>query len=215
MGYIDVLHRGAIAEQNLARQILETMRSEGDLMRVLIGKLVLLARLESPDSYDEELVDLTALARKVVETEKPLADGSTLTFSSDGACYAMADEDEVREALHNIVDNAIKYAPGAAIRTSVQGDDGQAVIRVEDDGPGMSDEDRSHAFERFFRGGARRDVPGSGLGLAIAKRSIERAHGTISLDSRRHKGTTVTMRLPLAAETAGAHQGEADGSLRQ
>lgn len=198
MGYVDVLHRGAIAEQALARRILDTMREEGERMRVLISKLLLLARLESVHTASEARIDLAGLARKVIESARPLADGAVLELHAPQPLFVVADETELREALFNVVDNALKYAPGGRIETSLDRQDGEAVLTVADSGPGIADEERSHAFERFFRGGNHRDIPGSGLGLAIAKRSVERARGQIRLDSTPGKGTRVTIRLPIA-----------------
>ncbi|MDQ6779751.1 MAG: HAMP domain-containing histidine kinase [Candidatus Eremiobacteraeota bacterium] len=198
MGYVDVLHRGAIAEQALARRILDTMREEGERMRVLISKLLLLARLESVHTATEARVDLSVLARKVIESARPFANGSLLELHAPQPLFVIADETELREALFNIVDNALKYAPRGRIEASLDRQAGEAVLTVADSGPGIADDERPHAFERFFRGGNHRDIPGSGLGLAIAKRSVERAHGQIHLDSTPGKGTRVTIRLPIA-----------------
>jgi two-component system, OmpR family, sensor histidine kinase MprB len=121
----------------------------------------------------------------------------TLTSQST----AIADRGEVYEALVNVVDNAIKYAPGSPIRitTSVP-HDGIVQIAVADDGPGIPPEDREVIFERFFRGASRGEVEGSGLGLAIAKRAIERAGGTLRLDTSVARGTTFV--IALRAERA-------------
>ncbi|MDQ6823884.1 MAG: HAMP domain-containing histidine kinase [Candidatus Eremiobacteraeota bacterium] len=199
MGYIDVLNRGAIAEQALARRILDTMSSEGERMRILIAKLLTLARLENMETRSEQRLNIGDLARKVVEAARPLADGSVLRFAEGEPLYAFADEAELREAFSNIIDNALKYAGGSTIETSIARNGDQVIITIKDNGPGMAEDERAHAFERFFRGGTNRDIPGSGLGLAIAKRSVERAHGTIGLDSAPHEGTQVTIRLPLAS----------------
>ena len=75
--------------------------------------------------------------------------------------------------------------------------DSTAVIEVADHGPGIPSTDATRVFDRFYRG-AQRDVPGSGLGLAIVKRAVERARGTISLESS-PSGSRFTVKLPLAA----------------
>jgi signal transduction histidine kinase len=74
----------------------------------------------------------------------------------------------------------------------------RVVVSVADRGPGMSETERLQAFERFFRGDARGEVPGSGLGLAIAKRAVERSGGTIELRSVQGSGTTALITLPAA-----------------
>ena len=97
---------------------------------------------------------------------------------------------ELHEALANIVDNAIKYAPGSAIRIALDAAGPNAVqVAIADDGPGIAPADRDAIFERFYRGHQRGDVEGSGLGLAIAKRAVERAGGTLRLDPHVVRGT--------------------------
>ncbi|HXM05899.1 MAG TPA: sensor histidine kinase, partial [Candidatus Acidoferrum sp.] len=73
--------------------------------------------------------------------------------------------------------------------------DGHIVVSVRDEGPGMSESERVHAFERFYRGDERGEITGTGLGLAIAKRAVERAGGDIAIDSAPGHGTTLTIRL--------------------
>ena len=82
---------------------------------------------------------------------------------------------------------------------SVESSDGRVHIRVADDGPGMTEEEAAHAFDRFYRGDARGEVEGSGLGLAIVKRAVERAHGTITLASYPGGGTRFEIELPHEA----------------
>jgi len=75
-------------------------------------------------------------------------------------------------------------------------ENGSAVLSVSDEGPGMNESERLHAFERFYRGDARGEIPGTGLGLSIAKRAVERAGGKIAIRSSPGRGTTVTIHLP-------------------
>ena len=72
---------------------------------------------------------------------------------------------------------------------------GHAIITIKDEGPGMSESERLHAFERFYRGDQRGEITGSGLGLAIAKRAVERVGGGIAIDSAPGHGTAVTITL--------------------
>jgi signal transduction histidine kinase len=101
--------------------------------------------------------------------------------------------------MTNIVDNALKYT-GGPIDIAIARTGGKAAITVRDRGPGMCSADVAHAFDRFFRG-TRRDVDGTGLGLAIAKRAIERAGGSIALESSVEAGSLFTITLPLATNT--------------
>jgi len=199
-GYIDVLRRGAMAEPAVASQILETMGEEGIRMRTLIERLLRLARLDGDTPPQAVIFDLARMASDVAKATRNLAPRTPVTYTSDdGAITVEADEGELREALRAIVDNALKYASGAPLEIAVSRNGSHAQLRVRDEGPGMTPEERAHAFDRFFRGESVGDVTGAGLGLAIAKRAVERAGGTIDLDSGPGRGTTVTIRVPCVA----------------
>jgi two-component system OmpR family sensor kinase len=194
-GYIDVLRRGAIDEPTIARQILSTMSLEKEHMRGLIDRLMRLARLDSEAPPRVEDIDVAQFLRGQCEAARRLDDHRTIDYSVDGVGTIRADPSELGEAMWNILENALKYAPDAPIHLRAARDDGRAVITVRDEGPGMSESERVHAFERFYRGDERGEIAGTGLGLAIAKRAVERAGGDIAIDSAPGHGTTVTITL--------------------
>lgn len=194
-GYIDVLRRGAIDEPTIARQILSTMAVEKEHMRTLIDRLMLLARLdaETPPRRDE--VNVADLLRSQVDAAKRVDATRTVDYSIDGVSSVVGDRTELGDAIWNVVENALKYAPNAPIHLRASRSNGHTVISVADEGPGMTDSEQLHAFERFYRGDQRGEIAGSGLGLAIAKRAVERAGGTIELVSVPQEGTTVHIKL--------------------
>ncbi|MDQ6929203.1 MAG: HAMP domain-containing histidine kinase [Candidatus Eremiobacteraeota bacterium] len=194
-GYIDVLRRGAVQEPTVAKQILNTMAIEKEHMRALIDRLMRLARLDAETPPVNAPFSVADLLRKQVDTAHRLDPGLAIDYSVDGASEIVADRSEISEALWNIVENAIKYAPAAPIHLSAFRDNGKTAIVVRDEGPGMTDSERHHAFERFYRGDVRGEISGSGLGLAIAKRAIERAGGDITIDSTPGHGTSVTVKV--------------------
>jgi signal transduction histidine kinase len=194
-GYIDVLRRGAIEEPRIARQILSTMSLEKEHMRGLIDRLMRLARLDSEALPNIEQVDVAELLRNQVEAARRLDDRRTIDYSVDGVKTIEADPGELGEAVWNVIENALKYAPDAPIHLRASRNNGHAVITVSDEGPGMSESERLHAFERFYRGDRRGEISGTGLGLAIAKRAVERAGGDISIDSAPGHGTAVTITI--------------------
>ena len=115
----------------------------------------------------------------------------------------LGDGDELGEALKNVVENALRYAPESAVDVTVR-DDGTFVrAEVRDRGPGMNERDVAHAFDRFYRGDAKASIEGSGLGLAIAQRAVERAGGIIAIRSAPGEGTLVSFQIPAARETQG------------
>jgi signal transduction histidine kinase len=194
-GYIDVLRRGAIEEPRIARQILATMSVEKEHMRELIDRLMRLARLDSEAAPNVEEVDVVDLLRSQVEAARRLDERRTIDYSVDGVRTIAADRGELGEAVWNVIENALKYAPDAPIHLSASRTNGHAVITVRDEGPGMSESERLRAFERFYRGDRRGEITGAGLGLAIAKRAVERAGGEIAIDSAPGQGTAVIITI--------------------
>lgn len=194
-GYIDVLRRGAIEEPTIARQILGTMAIEKEHMRGLIDRLMRLARLDSETPPKRETIDLAELLRSQVDAAKRLDQQRAMDYSVEGGETIVGDRGELGEALWNIVENALKYAPDAPVHLRANHVDGTTTIIVRDEGPGMTESERLHAFERFYRGDQRGEIAGTGLGLAIAKRAVERGGGRIALDSAPGSGTTVTITL--------------------
>jgi signal transduction histidine kinase len=194
-GYIDVLRRGAVTEPTIARQILATMSIEKEHMRGLIDRLMRLARLDSETPPHAEAIDLAELLRSQCDAARRLDETREIDYSVDGTDAVMGDRTELGEALWNVVENALKYAPDAPIHLRAVRSNGHTRITVRDEGPGMSESERLHAFERFYRGDQRGEMAGSGLGLAIAKRAVERAGGSIGIESAPARGTTVTITL--------------------
>ncbi|MGA7202645.1 MAG: HAMP domain-containing sensor histidine kinase [Candidatus Cybelea sp.] len=194
-GYIDVLRRGAIEEPRIARQILATMAIEKEHMRGLIDRLMRLARLDSEAPPNVEAVDVAELLRDQCEAARRLDDRRAIDYSVDGLQTVDADRGELGEAVWNVIENALKYAPDAPIHLRATRNNGHAIITIKDEGPGMSESERLHAFERFYRGDQRGEITGSGLGLAIAKRAVERVGGGIAIDSAPGHGTAVTITL--------------------
>jgi signal transduction histidine kinase len=187
-GYIDVLRRGAVAEPTIARQILGTMSIEKEHMRNLIDRLMRLARLDSETPPRSETIDLAELLRSQCDAARRLDESREIDYSVDGADNLVADRTELGEALWNVVENALKYAPDAPIHLRAVRTNGHTTITVADQGPGMTESERLHAFERFYRGDQRGELTGSGLGLAIAKRAV-------GIESAPARGTTVTITL--------------------
>ncbi len=197
-GYVSVLRRGAVTEPKVADEILKTIAAEGERMRLLIDKLLALARLDSMPVGETELFDAGRAVREAAEGSRMLAAEGTLHIDAQDGLQVRAYPDELREAVRNLIENAAKHAATARIDINARRDGDKAVIEVSDDGPGMPPEEQQHAFERFYRGALRGNVAGSGLGLAIVKKAVERVGGSVELRSEQGKGTKVTMRLPLA-----------------
>ena len=196
MGYLEILQQGVVDDAAGVGGVYATMLTESRRMRAAIEKLILLARLERPAPPRTELVDAAAIAMRTADALGPLAGEGRITVTPPAMpCSVVADESELYEAIKNVAENAVRYAPGSPIHLDVSCSDERVSIVVSDRGPGMSAQDVEHAFDRFYRGGER-SGEGSGLGLAIAKRAVERIGGSVEIESNPAKGTRVTISLP-------------------
>lgn len=195
MGYLGILQQGAVGDPAAVAHVYETMLGESRRMRDAIDKLILLARLERPAAPHTELVDAAAIAKRAVDALEPLAGDRIQMNLASPPAVVEADDGELYEAIKNIVENAVRYAPESPVTVDISGGNDGVTVAVGDRGPGMDSQDLEHAFDRFYRGGMR-SGDGSGLGLAIAKRAVERIGGTIAIESRLGAGTKVTISLP-------------------
>ena len=115
------------------------------------------------------------------------------------------DADRLHQVLLNLVSNGIRHGGEDAVVTlTLRDDEEHVLIDVSDDGKGISPDDASHIFERFYRADSSRtrDTGGSGLGLAIVKSLVEQHGGSISVESELGRGSVFTVRLPKAADAA-------------
>ena len=153
--------------------------------------------------------DLRGLVDEVVEANRPLADRKEqiLAVEAEFDVPSFFDYDRMRDALDNLVSNAIKYSPHEeSILVVLERDGAEAVICVVDHGPGLEPDDFDRLFGRFQRLSAKPTggETSTGLGLSIVKRIVELHGGSIGAHSAGPgRGTTFTVRLPLQSETAG------------
>lgn len=172
----------------------------------LVSQLLALARAEpeAAMAHTRKRFDLRALAREVAAEQVPRALAAGIDLGSDDSDASEAplpvqgNAMLIREALVNLVDNAIRYAGrGASITVGAQADGADAVVSVEDTGPGVPEADHDRIFQRFAR--ATHEGNGCGLGLAIVKEIVERSHGSVYLQSVQPHGLRAEVRLPRVA----------------
>ena len=185
------------------RTVIESMLEEADRLTSLIDRLLLLSRAESGQMpIARHVIDLRALADEVVSQLSVLAEekGQRLRVHHDGAVMVNADRLTLRQAVTNLVDNAVKFSPERAdidVRVSQAAD--RAVLEVHDAGVGIDAGRRAMIFDRFYRA-AGDSVAGTGLGLSIARWAVEANGGHIAYEPRAGGGST--FRITLAAQAA-------------
>jgi two-component system sensor histidine kinase TctE len=162
----------------------------------LVHQLLSLARHEAEVRLQR--LDLAALAREVARewTPRALAAGIDLGFEGEDSLVIEGEPLLLREALSNLLDNALLYAgTGSMVTLRVSQAHGQAQLAVEDNGPGLSAQDLPHVFERFWRAS---DLPGGcGLGLAIVAEIAQRHGGRARAQTATPQGLLVSIELPL------------------
>jgi two-component system OmpR family sensor kinase len=167
----------------------------------LVDDLLTLSRLDADESLRPQEVSLPAFLDDFVERYAAAWPSRRIDFDRpafDGA-RVWVDPDALRRMLLNVVDNAAKYSsPVSPIAVTAETRPEEVVIRIHDEGAGLSTEERRRVFDRFYRGSESRSrrTGGSGLGLAIVQALAERSSGGVSLDSEPGRGTTVTITLP-------------------
>ena len=182
-------NRGGAAEDAVADSVAEAER-----MKRMLARLRSLAHADEDVPLRRELIDLAELTADIVRAYTGQAATSGVDLVSEVAAPAQvsADKDLLREALANLVDNAVRVSPrGAQVTLSVERGSGGPLIAVADHGPGIEEDRLPRLFERFQRSDS-----GSGLGLAIARRVVERHGGTIKVKTARGAGSTFTIELP-------------------
>src|SRR5262245_35701320 len=185
------------------KEALGSMLEEVDRLTTLVDTLLRLSHADAGTvRLSPEPVNVGQLTREVVSSLGILAEERSQRIRVDAAdtVSITADRLVLREALTNVVDNAIKYGPrGSAIDIRVCADGDEAIVAVADEGPGIAMDDRERIFDRFFRldEARSRDGGGAGLGLAIARWAVEANGGHISVDSRPTGGSIFRIVLPV------------------
>ena len=177
-----------------AGQAIEDSVAEAERMKGMLMRLRALAHADEDVPLRRELVDLAELTADVVRAYAAQAGTSGVSLVTEVRAQASisADKDLLREAVANLVDNAVRFSPrGTEVTLRVARGPAGPSIDVIDRGPGIEEERLPRLFERFQRSDS-----GSGLGLAIARRVVERHGGTLRVQSARGAGSTFTIELP-------------------
>ncbi len=205
VGYVDLLTEGAAGEQNPeTARLLNVVSRNGNRLARLVADILDLSRIDSAQ-FDLEPSEVEVPALISESTESLAADLKTKNQEisvkvKDGVQSAFVDRVRLGQILTNLLSNAHRYTPeGGRIAVEVSTSDRDLVIKVSDNGVGISREDQLRVFERFARVGKNSARPegSTGLGLAITKALVELHGGTISVDSEPGRGSEFTVNIPL------------------
>jgi len=183
------------------REALSIALTEAERLSRLVNELLMLSRVDAHQlALDVHPCDLSDIAHDAVTALAAVAQEKDVHLRIDAQAAALhGDVSRLRQAVDNLLDNALRYAPpGSEVMVRTQRKNGQAVLSVQDAGPGLSPADQAHIFDRFYRvdGSRARDSGGLGLGLPITKAIVEAHRGDISVQSKPGAGCLFQVTLP-------------------
>jgi len=207
-GFIEMLRMYDNLPADDRNRSLEILEIETERLKKLISELLLLSKMENKLFTGEPgSIDVPKVLGQVVTVLRPLAEKKAQTLGTSIVLDSPAisgDETWLFHAIHNLVENAIKYTQnGGAIFLEARNDEKELFIAVRDNGIGIGPDDLERIFERFYRVDQSRgsQTGGSGLGLAIAKDIVSLFDGSISVSSEKGRGSTFMVRIPLGPKS--------------
>jgi len=206
--YADMLRKGRIASADERQEAYEVIADESVRLKSLVAELLDFSRLErKTKKYSISEFDVGGLARSVVQLMRGRFADVALDVRADGEFMVCADEDAVKAILINLLDNAVKYAPGSPVEVEVERGGRGVCVAVKDRGHGLSPEDTRKVFERFWRADetTTASVGGFGLGLTIARMYARDMGGDLTAAARPGGGAVFTLELKEGED--GRHTG--------
>lgn len=203
-GYVETLLDADPIDGPTRGRFLRKIRRQSNRLGALVSDLLTLSRIESSAEHPERVLDLRSAAGEVLNLLGPAGEERDLELVAefpDEAVEVVGEEEAIRQALSNLVDNAVKYSSaGGRVLVRLQARKGRAVLEVEDQGPGIASEHLDRIFERFYRvdRARSRELGGTGLGLAIVKNVARRHGGGVEVESEQGRGSTFRLWLPAA-----------------
>lgn len=190
-------------ETGLRTEFLGDINREIDRLSSIVTDLLTLVRMDVKDvKLSRENMSLAAVVKDTEHLLAPLCEqrNQTLTLSLQDDCDMYADRTKLQQVVYNLMENAFKYTQeGGTINVSLQHVGKNAVLKVQDNGPGIAAEHLPHIFDRFYRvdKARSREAGGTGLGLAIVNQLVVLHGGEIHVESEVGKGTTFIVEIPL------------------
>lgn len=194
-GFIETLKAGAVEDPKVRTKFLDIMEIETARLSRLINDILVLSDIENGTEEVKTRIDVVNEIESTVESLKPIADkkGVTIITEIRHGLLIRGSSDRFRQMILNLLENAVKYSNDGG-RVWIDGylKEGKPVIRVKDEGIGISQENLDRLFERFYRvdKSRSRKVGGTGLGLSIVKHIVSLFNAEIKVESELGKGTS-------------------------
>jgi signal transduction histidine kinase len=218
LGFLEIVLDGEPSLDPPVRQQLEVVKRNSDRLLRLVSDLLFTAQLdEGRLGLELDEVDVTAVVRQSL-AELGGTQGVRVTRSLEPGLVARADATRVRQVVDNLLSNAVKYtAPGGEVVVTLGQDGDDLVLAVTDTGMGISEDDLTRLFTKFFRtrDAESRAIQGIGLGLAITRSIVEAHDGSIDVTSEVGRGTRFVVRLPRRGPRSAPDRAVGDPALER
>ena len=196
----------------MIQEFLGDLSDEVDRLTRIVERLLTLTKMDSnQNNISATPVDFVVMVNAIIRKLTPNAENKNIVLYSDYSVESLSpmllDYDKTWEAIYNIVDNAIKYTPeGGYVKLGLELSGKNLLVKVEDNGPGIPDEDKEKIFERFYRldDSRARETGGTGLGLAIAKEVVTLHGGKLYVEDAENGGSVFVMEFPYNPDEGGA-----------
>lgn len=207
-GYANMLSRWGKTDEEILEESITAIKDEADGMQSLVESLLFIARSDKDTlKMEKEDFDISELVEEIARQTKLIDKNHRIEENIQYGCMVYGSAEKLKQAIRVFVDNSIRYTPdGGKIGISLKSTSKDVIISVSDTGIGMSNEDISHIFERFYRADKSRTrldeekkTSGTGLGLAIAKIIVDSHEGRIHVESELDIGTCFTIIIPKAS----------------
>ena len=189
------------------REFVADIGSEAERLSRITEDLLRLTKLDSGVVEQTVAVDVLPVLEQVMRLQSLVAQekGLELTYAAEENCVVSATQDEVHQVIYNLTDNALKYSSEGTVVVVLKKSGGKVILTVEDQGPGIPEEDLERVFDRFFRVDKARSraAGGTGLGLSIVSDTVRRRGGTVWAKNRPEGGAVFTVQWN-AVEGGGA-----------
>jgi len=201
-GFAELHRQGAIKGEEKTGELVRRIEQESIRMSTLVEDLLLLARLDQSRELERDPVNLkTLIAESVASAEAAGRDHPIAVHMPDDDVFVLGDSHRIHQVIANLLANARTHTPiGTPITVSLSQNEEETTVSVEDKGPGLSAEDQTKIFERFYRADpsrVRNGGEGSGLGLSIVDAVMKAHGGSVSVDSAIGKGAIFTLHFPI------------------
>ncbi|MCO6435078.1 sensor histidine kinase [Nitrosomonas nitrosa] len=202
IGHTEIMNSCQIDEEMMWRRSLNFVTVEVERLARLVEDLLQLSRLDMAPPYLRP-TNLRLIAEESLSTlfDRAQEQGVNLMLQAPNQLpRVQADADRMRQVFLNLIDNAIKYAPGSSVIIQMELTGQRVAVEIRDTGPGIPADDLPHLFEPFYRGNQTKSTLGTGLGLTIVKSILDQHHTPLQVDSQPGKGTSFSFFLPLSVK---------------